>query len=378
MTARLQRISGQLYFTGLMMLVAGLPVSLFLTSLSQFFLAGSFLTGDVKGKFKRFFSNRFALLIAGIWLLHLIGMLWTTDTGEGFKDLRIKLPLLILPMIIAGNDPLSFQKIRWVLFTFVFAIFCGTVVSMAVLAGIIQRNIYDIRDVFIFNISHIRFALFTCLGIFILMYYAFIERKEHWGKAFRIPAVMMILWFLSFLMIVVSMTGLLIFTLTGLLLLLFYTLIYSRKQTRILLSFLLVAIPMSTLMFLKKYVLNFISSKDYDYITKSEKSLDELKKNAEEEKYLAALQVDIDALRSKLAHDKQADVLKNKDEIINLLEDEIAARYYFQMGRVRESLTHDNDLKQAIELLKDAGRYNGILSGTVKADSRNINEPEDK
>ncbi len=123
---------------------------------------------------------------------------------------------------------------------------------------------------------------------------------------------------------------------------------------------------------------SFISKKDYDYSTKSEKSLDELKKNAEEEKYLAALQSDIDALKSKLAHDKQADVMKNKSEIINLLEDEIASRYYFQKGRVKESLTHDSELDKAIELLNDSGNYYGILSGAIKADSRNINETEEK
>ena len=123
---------------------------------------------------------------------------------------------------------------------------------------------------------------------------------------------------------------------------------------------------------------NFISGKEYDYTTKSEKSLDDLKKNAEEENYLAALQKDIDALKSKLAHDKLADVNKNKSEIIHLLEDEIASRYFFQKGRIRESLTHDTDLDKAIEVLNDSGYYSGILNGAVKADSRNVNEPEVK
>jgi carboxyl-terminal processing protease len=122
----------------------------------------------------------------------------------------------------------------------------------------------------------------------------------------------------------------------------------------------------------------FISGKEYDYTTKSEKSLDELKKNAEDEKYLAALQTDIDALKSKLAHDKQADVVKNKDEIVYLLEDEIASRYYFQQGRIRESLTHDIELDKAIEVLKDKGYYNGILSGAIKVDTRSAGDSDEK
>jgi carboxyl-terminal processing protease len=123
---------------------------------------------------------------------------------------------------------------------------------------------------------------------------------------------------------------------------------------------------------------SYISKKDYDYSTKSEKSLDELRKNAEDEKYLAALQTDIDALKAKLTHDKQSDVVKNKEEIVYLLEDEIASRYFFQQGRIRESLTHDAELEKAIEVLKDSGYYTGILSGTIKADTRNPSETEDK
>ena len=160
------------------MLVAGLPVSLFLTSLSQFVLLAAFLfEGNVIQKLKRFSSNKAAVLFAGIWLIHLTGLLWTTELQEGFKDLKIKLPILLLPIFLAGSGPLSSKQFRLVLLTFVFSVFCGSMVCMAVLSGIIQKNIYDIRDIFIFNISHIRFALFTCLSIFILLWLAFREGR---------------------------------------------------------------------------------------------------------------------------------------------------------------------------------------------------------
>ena len=114
---------------------------------------------------------------------------------------------------------------------------------------------------------------------------------------------------------------------------------------------------------------SFIATKDYDYTTKSEKSLDDLKKNSEDEKYYDALKNEIDALKLKLAHDKQADVLRNKTDIINLLEDEIASRYFYQGGRIRESLTHDLEFEKAVEVLKDRNTYSGILSGAIKADA---------
>lgn len=110
----------------------------------------------------------------------------------------------------------------------------------------------------------------------------------------------------------------------------------------------------------------FIAGKDYDYVTKSEKSLDEFKKNAEEENYLAALKTDIEGLKAKMAHNKLDDVEKNKIEIISVLEEEIASRYFFQAGRIRQSLQHDKEVDKAIEILGDSIYYKGILNGSVR------------
>jgi carboxyl-terminal processing protease len=115
----------------------------------------------------------------------------------------------------------------------------------------------------------------------------------------------------------------------------------------------------------------FISTKEYDYLTKSEQSLDELVKNSEEEKYYDDLSPGIAALRSKLAHNKQEDVLRNKEEIIALLAEEIASRYFFQSGRIRRALTSDAEVKRAVQLLSDPVQYAGILNGAIEADAGN-------
>lgn len=217
-----------LYLTGLTLLVCGLPVSLFLTSLSQFFLAGSFLLeGDVREKFKRFFSNKVAVFIAGVWLMHLIGMLWTTDLAEGIKDLRIKLPLLILPLIIGGSAPLSEKQFKGIMTAFITAVLIGSLSAIFVLAGIIHREIHDIRDVFIFHISHIRFGLFTCVAISTLFYYTF-YKKELKG-IYKSLSILLMCWFFVFLVLVESLTGLSVM-ITVLLSALAYELIYHKNR----------------------------------------------------------------------------------------------------------------------------------------------------
>lgn len=114
---------------------------------------------------------------------------------------------------------------------------------------------------------------------------------------------------------------------------------------------------------------SFLSDKEYDYTTKSEKTMEDLKKNSEDEKYFEEVKPEYEALKNKLIHNKQSDVEKNKTEIMHLLEEEIVSRYYYQSGRIQAALDHDMELKKALDVLGDPATYTGILNGTLKADA---------
>lgn len=195
-----------LLMIGLTLLLIGLPLSLFLTSLSQFFLAGSFfLEGSVKEKWKRFLASGIAVYVAIFWLYHVIGLAWTTDLREGIKDIRIKIPLLALPLILAGSGPLQQHQFRYLLYIFVAAVLTGTLVHSAVLIGWIPYDVRDVRDIFIFKISHIRFSLFVCLGIVICYW---LSRNTDWIQ--RIVLLIVGCWLVTFLIFTASATGLFI------------------------------------------------------------------------------------------------------------------------------------------------------------------------
>ncbi len=257
------RKSNVLLFTGLLLLAAGMPVSLFLTSLSQFFIAGSlFLEGSVAEKLKRFSRNRLALGIAGIWLLHAIGLLWTTDLQEGTKDLRIKLPLLLLPLVLGGSAPLSRKQFHWVMGVFVASVFTGSMLSMAVYAGIIQRSIHDIREIFIFNISHIRFALFVCLSVFILLQaslHSFQRRAFGWLFFYLLCTV----WFMYFLVFIESITGIAILLVTGIIHLLIYGLRTPGKWTRAGILLISLLIPLMFFIEIRSVLKEYSTKQDY-------------------------------------------------------------------------------------------------------------------
>lgn len=244
------------------MLMCGLPVSLFLTSLSQFFLVGSFfLEGNVKEKWKRFTSNKVAIIFVGIWLMHLIGMIWTSDIPNGIKDLRIKLPLLLLPIIIAGTEKLTEKQFRWIMGVFVFAVFAGTISAISVLTGIIHRDIYDIRDIFIYKISHIRFALFTCVAICTLVYY--IGYRKELNPISKLMALLLAVWFVLFLVIVESLTGLSILFVLTISILIYHLFVSGNKIKKFVSLVMIVCIPLAIGIYISGLINDFYSVKTF-------------------------------------------------------------------------------------------------------------------
>jgi carboxyl-terminal processing protease len=110
---------------------------------------------------------------------------------------------------------------------------------------------------------------------------------------------------------------------------------------------------------------NWLQDKDYDYITRSEKLLADLKKTAEVEKYYDELAPDFALLESKMIHNKQTDLEKFSKEIKSLMRNEIVSRYYLQKGRVEAAVTEDEEMNKAKEILLDPQAYNSILNASA-------------
>lgn len=109
---------------------------------------------------------------------------------------------------------------------------------------------------------------------------------------------------------------------------------------------------------------NFLKSKSFDYTTKSDDTLEELINIAKQEKYYDQAKPEFDALKLKLAHNLNKDLTTFKSEIEELLSEEIVSRYYYQKGRIQESLQDDSQLEKAMDVLKSKQLYTSILNGT--------------
>jgi carboxyl-terminal processing protease len=107
----------------------------------------------------------------------------------------------------------------------------------------------------------------------------------------------------------------------------------------------------------------FIEGKDYHYNTDTENAIEEMIKKAKDEKYYDGLKAKIDQLNQSLKSNKNEDITKFKKEILELLETEVARRYYFDTALIETTFDDDPDIQESLLLFANKEKYFSILKG---------------
>ena len=105
-----------------------------------------------------------------------------------------------------------------------------------------------------------------------------------------------------------------------------------------------------------------VKSSDFTYDRQSEKALAALKEVAEFEGYTADAAAEFAALEKKLSHDIDRDFDIFKNDICELLADELVTRYYYQRGAIIQAIKSDSTLLRARTLLVDDESYKQLLA----------------
>ena len=174
----------QAYLLGLLMVAVGLTLSPFLMGMSQFWLVLVWLVdaslpplkggqGGFKDKFSRFCNNKAAVLLVAFFLLHLVGLLYTADFQYAMKDLRVKLPILVMPFVLSSMPPLDRKRFDFVMLVYVLSVFVATLFSFSTY---LKHDYEDVREISHF-ISHIRFCLNIVFCMAIIGYYLVKSRR---------------------------------------------------------------------------------------------------------------------------------------------------------------------------------------------------------
>ena len=108
--------------------------------------------------------------------------------------------------------------------------------------------------------------------------------------------------------------------------------------------------------------INWLSDKEFDYTTKVEKTIEDLTSYAKKEKYYDEIKDEIASLRKEVFHNRNQDLKKFKDEIKDLLEEEIVSRYHLRPGMIKASFETDPQIIEAVNVLKNNQQYQEILA----------------
>lgn len=106
----------------------------------------------------------------------------------------------------------------------------------------------------------------------------------------------------------------------------------------------------------------WLKDKEFDYTTAVERQLKQLVASAKSEQYYEKIEDQISTLETQVKKNKENDLIKIKDEIKLLLEQEIASRYYLQKGIIESTFDEDLDLQAAMQVLKDNDEYGKLLA----------------
>ncbi len=175
-----------IYFSILAMLVS-LFLSRFALSVTIIlFIAVTLLHRNILLQIQQFIQSPFLLSISLLFFIPLASGLWSSNTEEWLDIIRIKLPLLFLPLAFAGSWQLNERQWKWVGFFFLFLLWAGTCYS---LFNYIQ-NANALHEAYLkaktlstpLGNDHLRFSWLVAAGFLLCLFFLHL----HYQKKYKI------------------------------------------------------------------------------------------------------------------------------------------------------------------------------------------------
>ncbi len=215
------------FFLSVLLLAASLSLSKFAMSIAQIGLGISWLLyGNYKYRLSVVFKNKLFWVLSSIFLVHLVGLIYTQNLEYALNDIKIKLPLFILPFIFLSTPIMLRFRYRLALKFFVIGILIGTLLSFFKSIGWLGEIPLDKRELSLF-ISHIRFSLMICVAFFCSIYLFSTQNKN------RVFWLFAAAWLIIALFIIGSITGIIVILFSSLFILSFYFLNTGGKKAKL-------------------------------------------------------------------------------------------------------------------------------------------------
>jgi O-antigen ligase len=255
-----------------MMISLFLPRSILSISLAVFIII-SFLHKNLLQQFRYFFSSSLLLGITLLFLVPFVSGIWSQDKEEWMDVLRIKLPLLLMP--IAFASPFNLSKKNWERLANIFIL----VVTIGTLWSISQyfMDMNSIHEGYLkskmirtpLDDDHIRFSWIVSIAI-VLAGWIFVLNREKFSRVYFSFLLIVAIWLIIYLHILAARTGILCLYAVLLFLAGWYLFKRSKLSAGIGITILFITLPIAS-WFLFPTFQNRIKYILYDasYLTKS-------------------------------------------------------------------------------------------------------------
>ncbi len=142
---------------------------------------------------------------------------------------------------------------------------------------------------------------------------------------------------------------------------LFTAIVYGRGFIEEFCDYYVPSHPNSATLDYEEFV-EWMSGKDFEYESETRRALRELKQSAERELFIDAVGEQIAAIETNLKDDKKSSLYLYREQLQELLENELIMRRGYQRAVTAHRLGSDNEVAQAVEVLSDAARYREITT----------------
>lgn len=164
-------------------------------------------------------NRRTVLVFLGLWMVYLVWMINTSDLIYGLKELRLKLPLVVFPLVLGLSEPLDRREVKIILASFIAGVLVSTIYGTVTGISQVISGLADSRTLSPF-ISHIRLAIMAVMAIAIAGWYFYTaDRKKGWTLLFLFT----VLWLIIYICLLMSLTGIFLLSVIIILTLLKYT-----------------------------------------------------------------------------------------------------------------------------------------------------------
>ena len=176
---------------------------------SKFLMSMGLLIGLInliaEAEFKKYYrnlkKNKFFIAILIFFIFHLVGMIWSENMDYGFNDIRRKLSMLVVPIILISKPISSLSDYKKIIFCFIGALIITSVINTSYFFWLSDNSEHkDLRELSLFN-SHIRYAIMIALAIPLLYQFNTAYKKR------KVLFTFLVIWFLFYTYVSQVLTG---------------------------------------------------------------------------------------------------------------------------------------------------------------------------